>query len=298
MHFFSHLIFALGCSVSWAAVADVKGPSYAPVHPASAQVVEIPVGYWSNAGAPLKGYVFEPQGHVGKHPAVVMLHGCGGAYSKAGSLNPRHQMWGDYLARLGYFTVMLDSFTPRGITQICTTPLRDRPLKEADRVGDAYATLAFLRGLPQVDGDHVAILGWSHGGGVVLDAINTLPTAMAGFKAAVSFYPGCARRNARSHSFKPYAPLLLLIGESDDWTPAAPCQALTDAVVAQGGAMQIVTYPDTYHDFDNPALKGLRVRTEVPNGVHPGRGVTIAPNAIATEDAKGRVAEFLSSQLR
>jgi len=36
-------------------------------------------------------FVFSPQG-AGPHPAVVMLHGCGGAYGKDGKLNARHQM--------------------------------------------------------------------------------------------------------------------------------------------------------------------------------------------------------------
>ncbi len=57
--------------------------------------------------------------------------------------------------------------------------------------------------------------------------------------------------------------------------------------------MEIVTYPGTYHDFDNPGITRRRVRTEVPNGVHPGHGVTTAPNAEAREDAKRRVRDFL-----
>jgi dienelactone hydrolase len=32
--------------------------------------------------------------------------------------------------------------------------------------------------------------------------------------------------------YKPLAPLLILIGENDDWTPAEPCRKLTDAAQA------------------------------------------------------------------
>jgi len=39
-----------------------------------------------------------------------------------------------------------------------------------------------------------------------------------------------------------------------------------------------------------------RVCTEVPNGVHPGQGVTTAPNAEAREDAKRRVLGFLQER--
>lgn len=259
---------------------------------AAPQTVQVPTAGVSSAPAPLSAFVFSPQG-TGKHAAVVMVHGCGGAYGKDGQLNPRHTMWGEYLASQGYVALMLDSFGARGVTQICTIKFSERTIKEADRVGDAYAALAYLRQLPTVDANRIALLGWSHGGGVVLGAI-TQRQQGDGFNAAVSFYPGCTSRNKKADSFHPYAPLLLLIGEADDWTPAEPCKALAATVAARGEPMQLVTYPDTYHDFDNPALTTKRVRKEVPNGVNPGEGVTIAPNPQAREDAKKRVVHFLA----
>lgn len=259
---------------------------------AAPQAVQVSTAGVSSAPAPLSAFVFSPQG-TDKHAAVVMVHGCGGAYGKDGQLNPRHAMWGEYLASQGYVALMLDSFGARGVKQICTVKYSERTIKEADRVGDAYAALAYLRQLPNVDASRIAILGWSHGGGVVLGAITQRPQG-AGFNAAVSFYPGCTSRNKKADSFHPYAPLLLLIGEADDWTPAEPCKALAATVAARGEPMQIVTYPDTYHDFDNPALTTKRVRKEVPNGVNPGEGVTIAPNPQAREDAKKRVVHFLA----
>jgi dienelactone hydrolase len=203
-------------------------------------------------------------------------------------------MWGELLAENGYFALMLDSFTSRDIKELCTIKFSNRPLKESDRVGDAYAALEWLRVQPGVDPARIVLLGWSHGGGVTLDAITQEPSGMAGFRAAVAFYPGCTARNKRAARFHPYAPLLVLIGESDDWTPAAPCVALTSAVRARGEPMQIVTYPDTYHDFDNPGIKTARVRSEVPNGVKAGQGVTTAPNPKAREDAKLLVLRFFS----
>ena len=257
--------------------------------------VQVPTAGISSAPAPLSAFVFSPStgAGTGKHPAVVMVHGCGGAYGRDGQLNPRHTMWGEYLAAQGYVALMLDSFGARGLKEICTTKFSERTLEESDRVGDAYAALAYLRQRPDVDGQHIAMLGWSHGAGVTLEAI-THPSANAGFSAAVAFYPGCTSRNKRSEHFHPYAPLLLLIGEADDWTPAEPCKALAATVAARGEAMQIVTYPDTYHDFDNPALTAKRLRKDVPNGVNPGAGVTTAPNPQAREDAKQRVVHFLA----
>ncbi|WP_374356634.1 dienelactone hydrolase family protein [Chitinimonas sp.] len=260
--------------------------------------ISIPTAGISSAAAPLTGFLFAAEGSE-PHPAVVMLHGCGGAYAKDGeTLNPRHLMWGEFLAKHGYTALMLDSFSARGLKQICTIKFSERSLKESDRRGDAYAALAYLRGQKDIKAEQIAVLGWSHGGGVTLDTISHRPESGKGFQAAASFYPGCSKRAEHADAFHPYAPLLLLIGESDDWTPAAPCKALAEAVKARGEPMQIVTYPDSYHDFDNPALKEKRVRKEVPNGVNAGAGVTIAPNPQAREDAMQRVLDFFASHLK
>ena len=254
--------------------------------------VAVPTAGISSSPALLVAYLFEPA-TPGPHPAVVMLHGCGGAYARSGALNARHRMWGELFADNGYVVLMLDSFTSRGVKEICTQKFVERTLKEADRAGDAYAALAFMRARSDVDVKRVALLGWSHGGGTVLATITRPPAQGAGFARAVAFYPGCTARAKRPAAFNPYAPLLVLIGGADDWTPAAPCEALAGAVRARGRPMEIVTYPGAYHDFDNPGLTRQRVRTDVPNGVQPGRGVTTAPNVEAREGAKRRVLRFL-----
>ena len=288
-------VLALGCASHSASAAPQPIP----------EQIAVPAAGVSSSPAPLVGFIFKPAGK-GPFPAVVMMHGCGGAYSRQGSLNARHQMWGEYLAEHGYVALMLDSFTPRGIKDLCTQKFSDRTLKEADRVGDAYAALRLLRGQVDVDAKRIGILGWSHGGGSVLATISKLPKSGSGsesehdegFAAAVSFYPGCTSKSKAADKFHPYAPLLLLIGEADDWTPAEPCKTLTTAVAARGEPMRIVTYPDTYHDFDNPGIKSKRVRSEVPNGVHAEKGVTVAPNPEAREDAKKRVLQFFTETLR
>jgi dienelactone hydrolase len=268
-----------------------------PAQAAAPRALELPAAGLSSSPADLRAFLFEPQG-PGPHPAVVMIHGCGGAYAKKGGLSPRHQMWGEYLASQGYAALMLDSFSSRGLQQVCTLKHSERPLKEADRVGDAYAALAWLRSRADVDARRIALLGWSHGGGVTLDAIRRKPKGMSeGFAAAVSFYPGCTTRNKKAASFMPYAPLMILIGEADDWTPAAPCKALAETARTNGAPMQIVTYPGAYHDFDNPGIKRVRLRTDVPNGVNPGQGVHTGPDPEAREDAKQRVLAFFKTTL-
>jgi dienelactone hydrolase len=163
--------------------------------------------------------------------------------------------------------------------------------------GDAYAALVYLRSRPDIDPGRIGLLGWSRGAGTTLDAMTRRPPALDGYAAAVAFHPGCRTRAKRADRFHPYAPLLVLIGASDDWTPAAPCETLAGEVAARGEPMRIVVYPGAYHDFDNPGLRSKRVRTEVPNGTRPGEGGTLAPDAGGRADATGRVRDYFEKHL-
>ena len=92
------------------------------------------------------------------------------------------------------------------------------------------------------------------------------------------------------------APLHLFIAGSDDWTDPRPCIDLAARLAAAGEPVTITVYPDTYHGFDGPPTQP-RLRLEVPNGVHPGQGVTIAPNLEAREDAYARLKAYLRAKL-
>ena len=98
-----------------------------------------------------------------------------------------------------------------------------------------------------------------------------------------------------------FTPMLLLWCSSAIPTTGhrrPPCKTLVAAVAARGEPMSIVSYPNTYHDFDNPALTRRRVREDVPNGVRPGKGVTTAPNPEARADALKRVGAFFAQHLK
>ncbi len=92
------------------------------------------------------------------------------------------------------------------------------------------------------------------------------------------------------------APLTLFVGGADDWTAPQPCIDLADRLIAAGEPVTITVYPDTYHGFDGPPAQG-RMRLDVPNGVNPGGGVTIAPNPAARDDAYAKLKQFLRAQI-
>ena len=227
-------------------------------------------------------------------PAVIGLHGCNGLYLRGGELNARERSMAELLRQRGYHVLLPDSFTPRGLRELCTVPLAKRTLRAAERSADIHGALDWLAARPEVDRTRIVVLGWSHGGSAVLAAlkhrIGPMPLQA---RAAIAFYPGCSAYARTQGSYLPVAPLLILIGALDDWTPPAPCVELgkwTPKVVVR-------VLPDSHHGFDHPASK-VRVRTDVPNGTRRGEGVTVGSNPQARKEAYAAMFEFLERELR
>lgn len=195
----------------------------------------------------LTGRLTKPDGK-GPFPAIVLLHGCGGIQPK------RDHRWAERLAGWGYVTLQVDSFRPRGLSNVCTYSGREATDILQKRVTDGYDAKRYLAGLPFVDRSRIAVMGWSHGGITTLQILYQKTDDP--FRAAVAFYPSC-RRMLTGLS----APLLILIGEADDWTPAARCVEM----MPKGQAASEVTlqvYPGAYHGFDtldaNTNVRGSR----------------------------------------
>ena len=93
-------------------------------------------------------------------------------------------------------------------------------------------------------------------------------------------------------SWQPVAPVLLLVGEADDWTPAPPCVTLASQ---SGGRLELRTYPGAHHDFDAPdtpqrVLRGV--------GATSSGTATIGTHPAAREDALRRVPDYLARVMR
>lgn len=235
-------------------------------------------------------------------PAVVALHGCGGMYSTREGheqeLATRLALRVAPLLRDGYAVLFVDSFRSRGTAQVCTIRHGERTVRVAQRRLDALAALAYLSGRSDIARERIALVGWSHGGSVALEAIDVANRAITTpfFRAAVAFYPGCASALRLRDRYRPGAPTRIYIGELDDWTPAAACVELGNAMAASREDLLVTTYPGSYHGFDSPTGR-LVHRTDVPNGVHPGEGVHVGPNAAARAAANASVRAFLRARL-
>lgn len=277
---------------AWACAVVVALASWAP--PATAQqVVELPS---LDTPVQLRGFWFPTQGE-GAKPAIVLLHGCGGPYNGKGELSARMRDYAALLNGEGWHVLVTDSLTPRGEHELCTQKVGTRAITQTQRRRDALGALKWLSTRPEVDATRLVLLGWSNGGSTVLASTNATQPEVARAavrpRAAVAFYPGC--RADQERGYKPIAPLLMLVGGADDWTPPEPCRQLA----AEAGAtppVQLEVYDGAYHGFDGMAP--VRLRRDVPNGVHPGAGVHVGGNAAAREASQQRLLAFLREQLK
>ena len=125
-------------------------------------------------------------------------------------------------------------------------------------------------------------MGWSHGGATTLDTLYRKTDDP--FRAAIAYYPSCQRMLTGLNS-----PLLILIGEADDWTPAGRC---VEKMPKQQGASEaaLKVYPGAYHGFDtldaNADVRGSK-------GMHH-----IQYNPEAEKDSIIRVKAFFEKYLK
>ena len=221
----------------------------------------------------LTGELVRPAGE-GPFPAVVLLHPCSG-------INRGLKEWADAFVNWGYAALIVDSFGPRGIKEVCT----DASLSlsySSKRAQDAYDARAYLASLSFIDSGRIAVIGWSHGAWTVLEVLRR--EAKNPFQAAIAFYPYCDLiRNLN-------APVLILIGNLDDWTPAALCRK---SVAAQesGPEIALKVYPEAHHGFD---IQGADIIRKGARGISH----RIKYDKEAAADARVQVKGFLEKYLK
>jgi dienelactone hydrolase len=223
--------------------------------------------------ARIDGYLTRPKGS-GPFPAVVVLHSCLGLRADRAAM-------AKLLAGWGYVGLFVDDFATRGLTETCAV---DFP----EGVADAFGALGYLAGLPDVDKDRIAVIGYSQGGDTALRvAVGSsaagfaLPQTLR-FKAAAAFYPPCG--NLAGAAIR--LPTLILIGAADTVTPAAQCQQLAGGPPA--GKAKLVIYPNAGHVFDDPAFAGGRSV----------QGMWLEFNARAAAQSRSALHDFLAAELK
>ena len=125
----------------------------------------------------------------GKFPAVVMLHGTGSNKHEAGG---GYDMAAPAMAKAGVATIRFDFMgideSEASYTDYCFTSANI----------DAKAAADYVAGLEKVDGEKLAVLGWSQGGTNALLAAAAYPET---FKAVIT-WAGSVTGKTDSDSFK------------------------------------------------------------------------------------------------
>jgi len=252
-------------------------------------------------GKPLTVTAWEerPEG-AGPFPAVLLMHGC------AGVSGSNHE-WSRWFRSQGYVALLVDSWGPRGQDASCAPSRPNVPdLPNTERFDDAVGALRWLHSRPYVDRARIGVIGWSNGGVFAMALVNEPSLERArhrgvilpepGFRASVGMYPGGCYSLVDELVSRP---LMVLIGDADDWTIPGPCVAMVESMRRRGADAHVVLYPQAYHYFDVTGQPRTYL-AEVGNRNKPNEccGATVGFDAWAFADSRNRVAEFFGYHLK
>jgi dienelactone hydrolase len=218
-------------------------PSYTPT--SMHQVVFGNQSKWKSQ--PITGVLTMPKTVDKPVPVMVLSHGSGGMSLK------QEQQWVDTFTELGIGSLVIDSFTPRGIKSMVANQAQ---LSTAANLVDALQSLIFLAADPRVDVSKIGVIGFSKGGEVAFrTALEPLRAAVIKsnlkFALHIPMYAGCNQVYWSPHVTG--APILNLLGGADDYTTAAPCVELAKKYEAAGAPTKTIVYEGAHHGFDLPA---------------------------------------------
>jgi len=205
------------------------------------------------------GELLMPKRVTGKVPAVLISHDSGGVTPKL------YDPWAKELNNAGIAVFIVDSFKPRGIG---STTNDQGQVDVSANVADALYGLKLLATHPQIDAKRIFHMGGSRGGTAVFETYwdmvrKAVITDDLKFAGHIPLYQGnCNTRFRFDRGNTNKAPMLALMGASDDGTPADACVAYYTELNQSGANIKWKIYPDTFHGFDGTAAK-----TYLPQGV-------------------------------
>ena len=94
--------------------------------------------------------------------------------------------------------------------------------------------------------------------------------------AAADFYPGCVQD--RNLGYRPNAPMLIQVGDRDDWTHPCPCKAMVEHSLEPKPEM--IANPGATQQFDSE--QDDKIHCDIGSG----RGVHSAGNPVANQASK------------
>ena len=192
-------------------------------------------------------------------PAVVLLHGARGV-SQAHEITYARQ-----LSALGVAALVIDVFgSRRDLASGFTERLLN--ITESMALADAFAALKALGDRDDIDGDRIALVGFSYGGMTTIYAAHAQVAELYGerfglpperrFRAHAAFYAPCIARFEDTRATG--APLLMLWGDQDEIVDPEACAAVAGDLRQGGAKVEQIVYPGAYHQWDGNLARPWR----------------------------------------
>jgi dienelactone hydrolase len=197
-----------------------------------------------------------PEGESAAMAGAVVLSGCDGVADNM-------TFWAEVMAGRGHPALILDSHAPRGFDEMESWRLlcAGQALPGAQRAGDLAVALA------ETQRSDVILLGASHGGWTVLEALNQLrggtvppglddwpapPETMLGrIAAVVVLYPYCGILNrAADGDWHDMPPILMILAAKDELKVTPDCQVMANDLRRRGARIEVALYDEAGHGFD------------------------------------------------
>lgn len=218
--------------------------------------------YWSQIVNEGKGYsrraekvwvparLYMPSSSSSKVPAMVIMHGIGGLYTRDGQ---KRAYW-DYaelLAANGIAALIVDTHGARGVG--VTGQLGSTEVSVYAFVADAFAGADMLRSNSRIDPDRIGLMGFSKGGMTTLLAtdkrfVDAFSIGSSPFALHIPIYPGCQNFPDRVQATR--APVHMLLGERDNYTGTSACLEIEEKLKASDTPVTVTIYKNAYHGWD------------------------------------------------
>jgi len=219
-------------------------------------------------GSQLSTFIYKPKGK-GPHPAIIVLPVRSG-------MNQYSKTWSSRMAQKGYVVLTVNYRTGRGWPD--------------QKVGEAYD---YLKELPGVNGEAIAVVGFSFGGQRGLEFVNEWANGYPPrpVKAMIAYYPGS---NVPFPSVDT-PPILFLHGELDEVKPKTIEDFCSETIKA-GRHCEYNIYKNTTHSFTHPTKYRSRYKGESVS--HAKNRKKWQYSSAAEKDAFVRSVVFLEKQLK
>ena len=186
-----------------------------------------------------------PQGQKVKFPAVVLIHGSGG-------VNGSMDLWVHALNQAGIATLVVDSFSGRGLT----STVQDQTLLHSlSMMVDGYRALDLLAKHPRIDASKISIMGFSKGAvASVFSSSNRfkgLYGSSAKFASHIGLYTPCNTRFVGDTDVTG-SPMRFFHGTTDDYVNVVPCRAFVAELKSKGVDITLTEFANTQHGYDSP----------------------------------------------